>query len=273
MGERITEYSEIPGLEGVGVVRHAGAPPTAARHAHQSVCVGAVLSGTRTVRGPGGECEAVAGQVLVIPSGLAHVCPDAGRSEYVMVSLAPACFRTAGLTPSLAPDRPEAFDDPIRFGDVLRLAELAGGAASHLERQAALLAVMVPLCRDGKRPLDGDNNADDTAEPERIAVVRRHLETACAEDVRLEDLARLAGYSPCRLNRLFARAVGMPPHEYQILQRVRVAKACIRRGLGLAESAAEAGFSDQSHMTRCFRKVMGMTPGVFAAGTRAPKKA
>jgi AraC-like DNA-binding protein len=262
MGERITEYSEIPGLEGVGVVRHAGAPPTAARHAHQSVCVGAVLSGTRTVRGPGGGCEAVAGQVLVIPSGLAHACPDAGRSEYVMVSLAPACFHAAGLTPSLAPDRPEAVDDPIRFGDVLRLAELAGSAASHLERQAALLAVMAPLCRERDR-----STRHEDAEPERIAVVRRHLETACAEDVRLEDLARLAGYSPCRLNRLFARAVGMPPHEYQVLQRVRMAKACIRRGLGLAESAAEAGFSDQSHMTRCFRKVMGMTPGVFAAGT------
>ena len=51
---------------------------------------------------------------------------------------------------------------------------------------------------------------------------------------------------------------------------IRLVKAGIRMGLGLAASAAEAGFSDQSHMNRCFRKVMGMTPGTFAAGVRTP---
>ncbi|WP_338669056.1 AraC family transcriptional regulator [Pseudodesulfovibrio methanolicus] len=267
MADHVTEYREIPGLEGVGVVRHAGAAPVGARHAHQSVCAVAILSGMRAMETAGGRWEAGAGQVLAVPAGLSHLCLDAGKIEYVVVSLAPACFASAGLPPRLPADRPVVVDDPARFGDVLRLADMAGRAASNLERQAALLAVMEPLCRDGEFPVD----SDDPAEPDRIAAVRRHLEAACAEDVRLEDLAGLAGCSPCRLNRLFARTVGMPPHEYQVLQRVRLVKACIRRGLGLAESAAEAGFSDQSHMTRCFRKVMGMTPGVFAAGIFAAK--
>ncbi|MGE4421679.1 MAG: helix-turn-helix domain-containing protein [Pseudodesulfovibrio sp.] len=271
MADHLTEYREIPGLEGVGVVRHAGAMPAGARHAHQSVCAIAILSGVRALEAAGGRWKAGAGQVLAVPAGLSHLCLDAGEIEYVVVSLAPACFASAGLAPRLPADRPEVVDDPARFGDVLRLADLAGCPASNLERQAALLAVMEPLCRGGELP-DEPDAPGAPAEPERIAAVRRHLEAACAEDVRLEDLANLAGCSPCRLNRLFARAVGMPPHEYHILQRVRLAKACIRRGLGLAESAAEAGFSDQSHMTRCFRKVMGMTPGVFAAGARTPKK-
>jgi AraC-like DNA-binding protein len=72
--------------------------------------------------------------------------------------------------------------------------------------------------------------------------------------------------SPCRLNRCFAREVGMPPHEYQTLLRVRAVKAAIAGGAGLAEASAAAGFFDQSHMTRCFRKVVGMTPGVWARG-------
>ncbi|WP_207260949.1 AraC family transcriptional regulator [Desulfovibrio sp. Huiquan2017] len=266
-----TRYHEIPGLDGVGVVRHAGAPPTTARHAHRSVCVGAVLAGSRRVEAPGGSCEAGAGQVLIVPAGLSHSCPDAGESEYVMVSLAPACFEAAGLIPRLPSDRPVVADDPTRLGDVLRLADLAGSGASSLERQAALLAVMEPLCRGGEPSAAGAGIAECPG-ADRIAEVRRRLESACAEDVHLEALAALAGCSPCRLNRMFARAVGMPPHEYQILQRVRLAKACIRRGAGLAESAAEAGFSDQSHMTRCFHRIMGMTPGVFAAGVRAPKK-
>ena len=109
--------------------------------------------------------------------------------------------------------------------------------------------------------------AEDGA-PDRILAVRRHLEERAEEDVPLEVLARLAGCSPWRLNRVFSRAVGMPPHEYQAMQRVRRVTASIRNGNNLAESAAEAGFFDQSHMTRCFRKFMGMTPGVFAAGVR-----
>jgi AraC-like DNA-binding protein len=241
MAERVTEYREIPGLKGVGVVRHAGAPPTTARHAHQSVCAIAILSGTRVLQTASGRWEAGAGLVLAVPAGLSHLCLDAGEIEYAAVSLAPACFAAAGLVPGLPADKPEVVDDPARFRDVLRLADLAGRPASNLERQAALFTVVEPLCRGGDFPA-GSGEAD---EPGRIAAVRRHLETACAEDVRLEDLAALAGCSPCRLNRLFARAVGMPPHEYQVLQRVRLAKACIRRGTGLAESAAEAGFSDQ----------------------------
>ena len=268
MAERTTEYREIPGLDGVGVVRHAGAMPPVARHAHQSVCLTAILSGVRVLETAQDRWEAGAGQLVAVPAGLAHLCRDAGAIEYVVVSLKPGCFASAGLVPDLAEDRPEVLDGPARFGDVLRLADLAGSAASHLERQAALLAVMEPLCRGGDRPAE----TAVPAEPDRIATVRRHLESACAEDVGLEELARLAGCSPCRLNRLFARAVGMPPHEYQVLQRVRLAKACIRKGLSLAESAAEAGFSDQSHMTRCFSRVMGMTPGIFAAGARPLKE-
>ena len=119
---------------------------------------------------------------------------------------------------------------------------------------------VAPLCREpaagpGFRP-----------EPDKVAEIRRCLETRYAEDMPLAELARLAGCSPCHLNRIFVRAVGMPPHEYQSLQRVRRVKECLREGRTLAESAAEAGFADQSHMSRCFRKTMGMTPGTFERG-------
>ncbi|MGE4194570.1 MAG: helix-turn-helix domain-containing protein [Pseudodesulfovibrio sp.] len=257
MADESTTFREIPGLDGVGVVRHAGPPPTGARHAHRSVCVCAVLSGVRIVSCAGARCEAWAGNVLVLPAGLPHTCAGP-PSEYVAISIPPACFERGGLVADVP--GPMIVDDPVRFGAVLHLSELAGGGASLLERQGALLAVMEPLCGSGP-PQSGP-----PSEPERIAQVRRRLESNCAEDLPLEALADMAGLSPCRLNRAFAAAVGMPPHEYQILQRVQRAKECIRQGLELARCAAEAGFSDQSHMTRCFRKVMGMTPGTFAAG-------
>jgi len=55
----------------------------------------------------------------------------------------------------------------------------------------------------------------------------------------------------------------MTPHGYQRQARIRSATDLIRRGRALAEVAAAAGFADQAHLTRCFRRTMGVTPGLF----------
>jgi len=257
MARSTTEFTEIPGLDGVSVVRHCGDSPTEARHMHASLCVGAVLSGRRELLLDGVRHRAGAGDVLVIPPGTAHACPCAGECAYLMVSIPVSLLERFGLAVKgcAAP----VMDDPALFGAVRKVAGMAALSASRLERQAALLG-LVSRCAEEAQGERG------TPEPEGVAAARRCLETRFAEDLPLGELACLAGCSPCRLNRVFASVVGMPPHAYQVLQRVRRVKECIRSGLGLAGSAAEAGFADQSHMSRCFRKVMGMTPGKFARG-------
>ena len=253
-----TEFTEIPGLDGVSVVRHCGDSPTEARHMHASLCVGAVLSGRRELLLDGARHIAGPGDVLVIPPGTAHACPCAGGCEYIMVSIPVRLLERFGLVVKGEGD--PVLDDPALFGTVRKVADMATLSASRLERQAVLLGLVLRLCAEESQAEPG------VPEPDAVAVARRCLETRFAEDLPLGELARLAGCSPCRLNRVFASVVGMPPHQYQTMQRVRRVKECIRNGLGLAESAAEAGFADQSHMSRCFRKIMGMTPGRFVQG-------
>ncbi|MBI9079617.1 MAG: helix-turn-helix transcriptional regulator [Pseudodesulfovibrio sp.] len=120
--------------------------------------------------------------------------------------------------------------------------------------------------------MDGLHGAYDPANEEtespsyKVVLTRKYLEKHCAENIRLNTLADLTGLSPCRLNRIFATQVGMPPHKYQNMLRIREVKRLVVQGSDLANAAAEAGFSDQSHMTRCFKKVMGMTPGTYVKG-------
>jgi AraC-like DNA-binding protein len=64
--------------------------------------------------------------------------------------------------------------------------------------------------------------------------------------------------------RRFKSEVGLPPHTYQIALRLQLARRLIERGTRPADAAAEAGFTDQSHLHRHFRR-MGMTPGAYAA--------
>lgn len=73
-------------------------------------------------------------------------------------------------------------------------------------------------------------------------------------------LARSLGIGARRLHRLFARHVGLSPRGYAGVLRFQRAVRLRRRGMTLAECAHEAGYSDQPHMNRAFRRHGGFTP-------------
>jgi len=56
----------------------------------------------------------------------------------------------------------------------------------------------------------------------------------------------------------------MPPHRFQIAQRVKLARRMLERGAGVSEVAARTGFFDQSHLHRHFRRSLGTTPREYA---------
>jgi AraC-like DNA-binding protein len=80
----------------------------------------------------------------------------------------------------------------------------------------------------------------------------------------LLDLARETGLSRFQVLRGFVRVTGLTPHAYQVQRRVALARGLIARGRPLAEVAATCGFADQSHMTRQFVRIYGVSPGMVA---------
>jgi AraC-like DNA-binding protein len=92
-----------------------------------------------------------------------------------------------------------------------------------------------------------------------------------AVNVTLDALAAVAGVSRFRLTRLFRTGLGLPPHRYQVAQRVRLARALLEQGHAPGAAAALAGFTDQSHLHRHFRRALGITPGRYAALTAAAR--
>ncbi|MBY6265691.1 helix-turn-helix domain-containing protein [Azospirillum sp. 412522] len=80
---------------------------------------------------------------------------------------------------------------------------------------------------------------------------------------RVGEAARLAGMSREGFSRRFRRLHGMPPQEFRLSGRLNEARRLLRVGQPLADVAAEAGFSDQSHLGRCFRRAFGVTPGQY----------
>jgi AraC family transcriptional regulator len=90
------------------------------------------------------------------------------------------------------------------------------------------------------------------------------LKTEHCRRLTLDKLAREAGVHPVHLSRVFRRCVGEGIADH--VHRLRVRTACERmldRNASLAELSFSTGFADQSHFTRSFRKITGLTPAAF----------
>jgi len=98
-------------------------------------------------------------------------------------------------------------------------------------------------------------------EPQAITLAREYLEAHFADNVSLAQLALVTGLSPFYLVRVFHQAVGLPPHAYLNQIRLKHAKDLLLAGRPIARVAYEVGFTDQSHLTRRFKQVYGVSPG------------
>jgi AraC-like DNA-binding protein len=138
--------------------------------------------------------------------------------------------------------------------------------ASSLERQALLLNFLTTLIT---------RFAENSTRPrppglERQAVGRAldYLSEHYAENISLENLARIANLSPFHFNRVFSEQYGMPPHAFQTQLRVFRAKTLLRQGWSISQVAFQTGFADQSHLTRHFKRLVAVTPGQFRQNSK-----
>lgn len=99
--------------------------------------------------------------------------------------------------------------------------------------------------------------------PGRTHRICEYIESHLHENVALDALAEIAGLSVHHFARAFRQSVGIPPHGYLVQRRVERARHLLRKtDLPLSEIALAAGFSDQSHFARHFRRLTGTSPSV-----------
>lgn len=100
--------------------------------------------------------------------------------------------------------------------------------------------------------------------PRTFKRIEEFVETFLARQIRLRELAALAGFSESHFCRAFKASTGSSPHRWILERRVRRAQALIlAAACPLAQISLETGFVDQGHLTRVFRSVTGMTPAAW----------
>ena len=259
-GEQVRSWR--PALPGVAEVLHARFVEHAyPLHVHDTWTVLLVDSGA--VRYDlGSRPHGTGSLVTLLPPHVPHDGRAATREGfrkrvlYLEQDALPARF--AGR----AADAPE-LPDPRLARAVRELhTALTGPGAAHEELQASSRAALLLDAIDGH--LRGVAPVAVRDVPLARAL-RRLLDEHVVEGISLAQAAAALGASPAHLVRTFTREVGMPPHAYLTARRVDGARRLLLRGHRPAEVAVLAGFHDQSHLTRHFRRVLGTTPGRFAA--------
>lgn len=103
----------------------------------------------------------------------------------------------------------------------------------------------------------------DRQEHRAIQLVKEYLHDNLSANISLEQLANLTGLNRSYLIRIFCQAIGMPPYTYLNQVRVEKAKQLLSQEMTLAEVAIAVGMSDQSHLNRHFKRIVGVTPGQY----------
>lgn len=138
-------------------------------------------------------------------------------------------------------------DELVGDRNPLMLDALTTSAGLHLLRSGA------PELQPPKSPL--------ALSPRKLAVAKEYLRAHLTEGVRLSDVARQVGLSPDHFWRCFKQETGRTPQQYQLLARIeRVEELLTDPNITLSTASERAGFSSQSHMTRAFKKHIGITP-------------
>lgn len=234
-------------------------------HSHDAWLVGLTLSGVQSFRCRGGWRHSPAGGVVLIEPEEPHdgqSGTEGGFSYlmlYVPMAEARARLQARGKGGDLGFARNLVQDAAL--ASVVRQAFTSfHDSAPRMACDAALDALVKALDQAG-----GWRERPRPQAPEMARRVRELLHERYAEDLGLDELARLAGADRYRLTRAFAAAYGAPPHRYLVQLRLAEARRRLALGEPPAEVAAAAGFADQSHMGRWFRRAFGYTPGAYAS--------
>ncbi len=249
-----------------------GAKPFVEQHRRSSISF--VRKGSFGYRTRGRDYELVAGSVLVGRAGDDYVCSHdhVCGDECLSLQLTPELVETIGgdhdaiWSVGALPPMPE----------LMVLAELADAAAAQRSEIAADEAGLMMAARfvqvaggvGDKRP------AINPARDRRRAVeAALWLEQHAHQAIDLDAVSQQAGLSPFHFLRLFARVLGVTPHQYLVRCRLRhAARLLADPARSVTDVAFDVGFADLSNFVRTFRRAAGVSPRAFRKAATGERK-
>nr|WP_294846958.1 AraC family transcriptional regulator [uncultured Sphingomonas sp.] len=226
-------------------------------HRHDTYTIAVTTAGVQSFNYRKKRLRSLPGQVMILHPDEMHdgYCCDQTGFSYRAAYLPPAHVQTViGGAP--LPFMAEGVStDPALVGSAHRLIAICSADSELFGYQDALYQFVTAMrrCDAGLPPRRSVNR-------EAVMRVREFLDSVPAPGTNLDQLEELAGYDRWQLSRDFRTLLGTSPYRYLQCRRLERASQLLRSGFGIAAAAHEAGFADQSHFGRVFKRTFGTTP-------------
>ncbi|MBW4546968.1 MAG: AraC family transcriptional regulator [Symplocastrum torsivum CPER-KK1] len=269
--QETAKFWRDPALDNLEMLRATYLTQTFSRHTHDGYAIGAVEAGVLEFTYQGSVHRAPAGSIVIIHPGEVHTGHTGTQNVWTYRMLYPeillvqkAATELVKRSPTLPYFPNPVIQNPHLAAQLRQLHILLETSTSVLERESRFLWMLAQLlaryaqCRSHIAPLEKERQI--------VQRVQDYLIANYMHSISLEQLAGVANLKPLRLLRVFRKHVGLPPHAYLVQTRVAYAKALLSLGLPICHVAADTGFTDQSHLTRHFKRLVGVTPKQYALG-------
>jgi AraC-like DNA-binding protein len=259
-------YFRPAGLKGVEAlharfVRHAYMP-----HSHPTWTIAVVDYGAAQFELDSTQQRADRGELFVLEPEAVHTGMAAVPEgwAYKVLYLVPALLHDWEERDDAAPraSRWVVFRDRSLRAALLRMHEVLASGVTGLELDERVVEA-IELLRPHLRP--GPSATRGGHEHAAVRRARLYLNEHWDQPVSLAALSTHARLTRFELVRRFRQQTGLTPHAFQTNLRIERARAMLSAGEPIARVAAACGFADQPHLTRTFRRAVGVTPGRFAA--------
>lgn len=240
---------------------HARITEPFAPHVHDEFALGACTDGVELIRYRGSLWSSGPGSVVILEPGEPHTGAPADPAGFAYRVMYPAAALLRDLTGTVPRFREPVVIDP-ELADGLRGVHAAlGRGADPLETESRLSWLLGELVQRHAAPSRPGVAVRCFQGVARSVMTRLADQLSCPPT--LAEMAADTGLSRYQLVRCFRSEVGMPPYAWLAQHRVARARVLLERGCGPAEVAALTGFADQPHLTRWFRRVVGVTPAAY----------
>jgi AraC-like DNA-binding protein len=238
-----------------------------AKHSHETFSIGAVTGGRSEYLNRHAREWIGAGAVVMMNPDDVHACNPVAdeRWSYRMMHVDVAWL--TGLQHELGFGENHAFrafsqtmsTDAELFDGLNRLhAILVDDDTDTLRKQSAAITFFSEVQNKLNPAVLPDHDAS-----RQLTRAAEFIAENCTRSLKLEDICEAADLSASHLIRAFKQRYGMTPHAYLINRRIQYSRAQLRRGRVIADVALDAGFADQAHLQRIFKRLVAATPGQY----------
>jgi AraC family transcriptional regulator len=232
-------------------------------HMHDAVVVSLMLSGVAIEQVHDGPRNLQRQDLIVTPAWEVHSYrfPESGRWFNMQLSDPWLTRATDGIPLAYTASEIVRSAAATAWAARVRTEVREGDSASRIAIEGAMMLMVADMTR---ARMDADRRR-----PRWLTAVDDAIEASIDAPPSIEALAALAGVHPTRLLRTFRRYHRTTISNFVRQRRIETARAQIPSGKPLSMIAVDAGFADQSHFTRVFKKAFGETPGEYARSLRA----